>query len=174
MSNVRSKRAQRERFVRWAIPVASGLLAFAFAPQGEAVAGNGQCKPAFGVFMSNAVPPPACQSNVGICTLGHLFGSLGGSYEFTMNQLMPSGEAAVPFVNFFSGSSKITTKQGDILEGVDTGSLNGLPPGEQNSGKFSTMITITEGGSGHLFVRGTLDLATGSAAGVYTGRVCID
>lgn len=174
MSNVRSKRTQRGGFARWALPVVSGLLVLALAPQGDAQANNGQCKPVFGVFMSNAVPPPECQSAVGICTLGQLFGSLGGSYEFTMNQLMPAGEQSVPFVNFFSGDSLITTKKGKVLRGVDTGSLNGLPPGMQGSGKFSTMLTFTEGGSGHLFIRGTLDLETGSAAGVFNGTVCTE
>ncbi len=174
MFDVRNARTQWRRIAKAALPIASTLLVSTFLPERPALAKQGQCKPVFGVFMSNAVPPPACKSAVGICTLGHLFGSLGGSYEFTMNQLLASGEADVPFVNFFSGQSKVTTNQGDVLLGVDTGSLNALPPGSASSGKFSTMITFTEGGSGHLFVRGTLDFQTGGAAGVYNGRVCVD
>jgi hypothetical protein len=132
------------------------------------------CKAVHGKFSSSAVLPPDCTSPVGLCTAGQLSGSLNGAtYAFTMNNLTAVPEAEAQFVTFFSGISLVTTRSGQVVRGVDTGAMNLMPPGSMGSGKFSTLLSFTEGGSGYLHIRGTLDLVTGSARGDYRGELCL-
>jgi hypothetical protein len=131
------------------------------------------CRTVKGTWSSEAVPVPPCTSAVGICTNGELKGSLnGGSYDFTMNTLNAVPEPEAPFVAFFSGISLITTRHGHVFRGVDTGAMNVSPPGFFGSGKFSTLLSVVEGGTGYLQIRGTLNFATGSASGDYQGEIC--
>ena len=83
---------------------------------------------------------------------------------------MPEPEA--PFVAFFSGISSITTRDGHVFRGVDTGAMNVSPPGFFGSGKFTTLLSFVDGGTGYLQIRGTLDFVTGSASGDYQGEIC--
>jgi hypothetical protein len=134
--------------------------------------GNG-CRKVHGKFTSVPVAPPTCTSPVGLCTSGKLTGSLnGGTYAFTMNTLNTVPESEAQFVAFFSGISTVTTRSGRVIRGVDTGAMNLNPPGTIGSGKFSTLLSFTQGASGHLHIRGTLDLATGNASGDYKGEIC--
>jgi len=52
--------------------------------------------------------------------------------------------------------------------------MNLMPPGEEGSGEFSTLLSFIDGGSGFLHIRGTLDLATGNVVGDYQGEICPD
>lgn len=131
------------------------------------------CRTVRGKFTSVAVAPPACTSPVGLCTSGKLTGSLnGGTYAFTMNTLSAVPEPEAQFVSFFSGISTVTTRSGRVIRGVDTGAMNLNPPGTRGSGEFSTLLSFTQGGSGFLHIRGTLDLTTGNASGDYKGEIC--
>jgi len=89
-----------------------------------------------------------------------------------MNTLAPVPEPDAPFVAFFSGLSTVTTRRGHVIRGVDTGAMNVSPPGFQDSGKFTTLLSFVEGGTGHLQIRGTLDFVTGTAKGDYRGEIC--
>lgn len=131
------------------------------------------CIPAFGRFGAMSVPVPPCESAVGLCTAGELSGVLRGQYSLEVEQLMSTNDPRVPFVNFFTGTSVIDSRFGEFV-GVDTGSLNLSPPGETGSGRFSTLLTILEGGAGFIHIRGKLDLATGDVSGTYAGMVCWD
>ncbi|MCP4603493.1 MAG: hypothetical protein GY847_23745 [Proteobacteria bacterium] len=130
------------------------------------------CRPVRGIFVSESVLPPECQSPVGLCTKGKLYGSLWGDYEMTANQLLPTGEPAVPYVNFFTGTSTVNTLRGKTIIGVDTGSMNGLPPGTPGSGEFSTLLTFVEGGFGYLHIKGKIDFITGKTRGKFSGMLC--
>ncbi|MGH1346861.1 MAG: hypothetical protein ACRBN8_35160 [Nannocystales bacterium] len=131
------------------------------------------CIPAFGWFGAMSVPVPPCESDVGLCTAGELSGVLNGQYALEMDQLMSTNDPRVPFVNFFTGTSVIDSTYGEFV-GVDTGSMNLSPPGDTGSGRFSTLLTILEGGAGFIHIRGKLDLATGNVSGTYAGLVCWD
>jgi|GEM_PF-1351936 len=131
------------------------------------------CVPVFGWFNAASVPPPTCQSPVGVCTEGNLNGVLQGGYELTLEQLNDTGDPRVPFVGFFTGTSDISTQLGDFV-GVDTGALNLSGPGENGSGRLSTLLTIVEGGAGFIHIKGGLDFATGNVNGAYYGVVCWD
>jgi hypothetical protein len=110
-----------------------------------------------------------------MCTAGQLTGILHGSYGFTMAQAMPSGDPTIPGVTFYTGLSEMGTWMGDLV-GTDAGAIDLNPAG---TGKFSTLITITDGmgnlagATGYLQIRGTLDFATGGAKGDYVGQVCV-
>jgi hypothetical protein len=133
------------------------------------------CMSVSGPFSSVAVAPPACTSVVGFCTSGQLGGTLrGGTYEFTMNTMNTVPEAEAQFVSFFTGDSKVTTRSGRVIRGIDTGAMNLMPPGEEGSGKFSTLLSFIDGGAGFLHIRGSLDLTTGNAEGDYEGEICPD
>lgn len=131
------------------------------------------CRFVQGEWSSAPVLPPECTSPVGNCTLGQLGGTLsGGTYEFTMNTLQSVPEPEAGFVVFFTGISKITTRDGHVFRGVDTGALNVTPSGDVGSGEFSTLLSVVGGGQGYLHIRGTLDLATGEARGKFIGKLC--
>jgi hypothetical protein len=134
---------------------------------------HARCRTVHGRFTSVPVAPPACTSPVGLCTSGQLTGTLnGGTYAFTMNTLTTAPEPEAQFVSFFSGISTVTTRSGRVYRGVDTGAMNMNPPGTEGSGKFSTLLSFTDGGSGFLHIRGTLDFVTGNASGDYKGEIC--
>jgi hypothetical protein len=50
--------------------------------------------------------------------------------------------------------------------------MNLNPPGTNESGRFSTLLSFTDGGSGYLQIRGKLDLMTGNATGDFKGEIC--
>lgn len=131
------------------------------------------CVPVFGWFDATSIPPPTCESVVGVCTAGNLHGVLQGGYELTLEQLMDTGDPRVPFVGFFTGTSDLSTQLGDFV-GVDTGALNLSAPGQTGSGRLSTLLTIVEGGAGFIHIKGGLDFATGNVVGSYSGVVCWD
>jgi hypothetical protein len=91
-----------------------------------------------------------------------------------MAQIIAPKDDSIPTVSFFTGLSEMTTRRGMIL-GTDAGSIDLNPFG---FGKFTTLITITDGtgryqgASGYLQIRGTLDFATGGARGDYVGKIC--
>lgn len=133
------------------------------------------CRKVKGTWSSSAVPTPPCTSPIGICTDGRLRGSLaGGSYDFTMNSMTAVPEPDAPFVSFFSGTSFVTTRDGRVFRGIDTGAMNVSPPGFFGSGKFTTLLSFVEGATGYLQIRGTLDFVTGAASGDYQGEICPD
>jgi hypothetical protein len=102
-----------------------------------------------------------------------VWGGLHGTYFFTMQSLQPTGQPAVPTINFFTGASSITISGGTV-QGVDTGTID-LPPG---AGGFASLITFiggsgaAAGASGQIRLRGELDAASGITSGDYMGELC--
>jgi hypothetical protein len=128
-----------------------------------------QCKPVTGHFEAQVVPPPDCPAP--FCTAGRVWGGIQGDYSFAMTTIQPSG--AVPSIMFFTGQSAIALKNGDVLNGTDTGTLD-LGP----AGGFASLITFTggtgdfAGATGQIKLRGQLDQAAGTTAGDYVGTLC--
>jgi hypothetical protein len=94
-----------------------------------------------------------------------VWGGLQGNYAFAMTSLQPSG--AVPSISFFTGDSEVTLRNGDLVHGTDTGSID-LGP----DGGFASLITFSGGTSGQIRLRGQLDLAEGTTSGDYIGTIC--
>jgi hypothetical protein len=127
------------------------------------------CKPVVGHFEALVQPPQQCPAI--LCTAGRVWGGLQGTYQFTMTTLVNSG--AVPSVQFFTGDSEVTTKSGDLVNGIDTGSID-LGP----NGGFASLITFNGGSgayanaTGQIRLRGQLDMAEGTTTGDYIGTIC--
>jgi hypothetical protein len=137
------------------------LIAASLPP---AAAAEPACKPVVGHFEAFIVPPPDCSSPI-LCTAGRVWGGLQGNYAFAMTSLQPSG--AVPSISFFTGDSEVALKNGDLVHGTDTGSID-LGP----DGGFASLITFSGGTTGQIRLRGQLNLAEGTTSGDYIGTVC--
>lgn len=127
------------------------------------------CKPVVGSFEARIVPPPDCLAV--ICTEGRVWGGLQGTYQFTMPT--PPVYSGFGAVQFFTGTSDVTTRSGDHVFGVDTGTLDFGP-----DGGFASLITFTggtgalTGATGQIRLRGQLDPVEGTTSGDYLGRIC--
>ncbi len=130
------------------------------------------CKPVEGHFEAGLVSPPACQSPVGICTAGRVWGGIQGDYQFVMTQAIPSAPTGVPSIFFFTGKSTIALKSGDQLLGTDTGSIDFA------LGGFASLITFGGGtgamssATGQIRLRGELNAQAGTTSGDYVGTLC--
>ena len=131
------------------------------------------CFPVKGSFSSVILPPSRCTSPVNVCTEGVLKGSLHGTYNMFAKQMFSTGDPLLPFVNFFLSTSTIILSDNKaVIIGIDTGSINNDPNPSLSSGQFSSMLNITEGGDGYLFINGHMSTDTGKIEGTYTGIVC--
>lgn len=143
--------------------------------QGGQGNGDGGCRDVKGKFEAANLPPDQCSSPVGFCTEGVLSkGNFKADYSFVMSDSFTAGEPDAPGVNFFQGESLVTLPNNTVLVGVDTGAINLDPPGTLNSGRFSTLLTFTDGAAGHLWIRGTADLVNGTVSGSFDGVVCLE
>jgi hypothetical protein len=146
--------------------------ALALVSASAALAG---CKDREGDFTSILIPPPACTSPVGVCTLGTLTGEFPSSYNFTMDTLVPAGDPAHPDEFAYTGHSVITDAHGGVIFGSDSGVIfiNGPAPAP-----FVTTVEIVGGtrgykkASGNFVATGVLDFVTGDAVGTYTSTIC--
>jgi hypothetical protein len=152
-----------------------GVFATVIAVSAPAFA-EPQCKPVVGSFEAHIVTPAeGCQSPVGLCTAGRVWGGLQGAYAFTMTSAVPSQEPTAATVLFFTGHSVVTLKSGDVVLGTDTGAID-VPPGQ---GGFASLITFHDGGSGstasatgQIRLRGDFDPVAGTTSGDYLGTLC--
>ena len=128
------------------------------------------CRTFAGSF--TAVPPEQCASPVRICTHGTLTGGFPSTYDFVMDTLVPT---RIPGVFAYTGHSLITVPSGASLTGSDSGlmRLNG-----NGTASFVTVVRIVSGTgelagtTGGIVAPGTLNLATGSTIGTYSGALC--
>jgi len=134
-------------------------------------ADEGGCQEYFGTFTSVLVPPPGCQSPVGVCTFGQLIGDVEGEYEFTMDTLTCGVD---PDPCTYTGVSTVTTDKG-IIETLDTGVLSLVGPGPS---PFTTTAESVGGtrryrnASGVFVATGEVDFLNGAAFGDYSLQIC--
>ena len=127
-----------------------------------------QCHAFYGPFTSVIVPPPDCQSPVGLCTHGILTGELPATYDFTA--LTEEIDPHDPNLVRLTGMSVVTTSKG-VIHTDDTSTLNMV------TGDFVTKALvhdsdIRQAQSGGFIAAGTLDLITGQATGNYSAILC--
>jgi hypothetical protein len=150
--------------------VAFGLaLACAAVIAPRAVAADPSCKPVVGSFEAHIVPPPDCAAV--LCTAGRVWGGLQGTYAFAM-PTPPQPAGTVPTIFFFTGDSTVTLKNGQVVAGKDTGSLDFGP-----DGGFASLITFPDPANpgatlGQIRLRGQLDQVEGTTSGDYVGTFC--
>jgi len=128
------------------------------------------CKPVVGSFEAHVTSAPFGDCP-GFCTEGRVWGGLQGTYHFSMTGLQNS--VAVPSIFFFTGQSEVTVKNGDVVHGTDTGSLDFGP-----DAGFASLITFSGGtgahqnATGQIRLRGLLNQAEGITSGDYVGTIC--
>lgn len=133
---------------------------------GAALAAAGGCHTYAGDF--TAVAPTDCASPVGICTHGTLTGGFPSTYDFVADTLDPLTLA-------YTGHSTITTDEGALLFGSDSGQLAPTFPFSD----FVTTVQIVDGtrqyahATGGFVAPGTLNLLTGDTVGTYSATICL-
>jgi len=149
------------------IRITCAAFAILLASAGNALAAAGGCHSYSGDF--TAVAPADCASPFGLCTHGTLVGGFPSTYDFTVDTLDFATGA-------YTGHSTITTEQGAVIEGSDSGVL--VPNGD-GTADFVTTVQIVGGtrqyahATGSFVAPGTLDLATGNTVGTYSATVCL-
>src|SRR5215470_1280306 len=66
-----------------------------------------ECKPVRGHLDETLLPPPACTSPVGLCTIAQLFGRLTGEAHFTASAIIPTADSPTTGVVFVTGDSTV-------------------------------------------------------------------
>src|SRR3954449_2901353 len=150
------------------IPILVAVVVLSTMTQATTAAGQQNCKSVEGDFVAKAVQPPACPTG-SLCTAGQLSGGLKGKYEFHVTKApVDAGTPAPATVKFFVGQSTVTLKNGNVIVGIDTGTID-MPPG---AGGFASLITWTQGATGQIRLTGHFDAAAGTTSGEYEGTVC--
>jgi hypothetical protein len=136
------------------------------------------CRPVVGHFEATVVPPGEahCPPVSGVlCTSGRVWGGIQGTYQFGMTGASSSAAiGGVPTILFFTGRSTVFLNGGNVLRGIDTGSID-VPPGR---GGFASLITFDggtgdmHGATGQVGLRGDFDAAAGTTKGDYIGELC--
>ena len=132
----------------------------------------GGCQQYAGTFVSTLVPPPGCESPVGVCTHGELVGDIEGDYDFTMDTLSCGPGPGDPCT--YTGVSTVTTDKGTI-ETLDTGELFFIP-GDLTP--FTTTAAFVGGtrryknASGAFVATGEIAFSVGEGFGDYTLQIC--
>jgi hypothetical protein len=127
-----------------------------------------QCHAFYGPFTSVIVPPPDCQSPVGLCTHGILTGELPATYDFTA--LTERTDPNDPDNVILTGTSVVTTRKG-IIHTDDVSTLN-MVTGDFVTKALVHNSDIWQAQSGGFLAAGILDLTTGQATGNYSAILC--
>jgi hypothetical protein len=134
----------------------------------------GGCQDFSGNFTSTLVPPPTCQSPIGICTHGVLTGEVEGTYDFVVTELVCGTDPQNPGFCTYAGDSIVTTEKGSIIT-RDTGVMDQTNP---TAVPFVTTAEFVDGSrryrnaAGVFVANGQLNFETGEAVGTYTLLVC--
>ena len=144
---------------------------FVFALSVGVRADMGGCQEFSGDFTSTLIPPPTCQSPIGICTHGVLTGDVEGTYDFVMTDFVCDPD---PNLCTYAGDSVVTTGKGTIIT-RDTGVMNVTV---FTAASFVTTAEFIEGtrryknATGVFVATGELNFITGEAVGTYSLQVC--
>jgi hypothetical protein len=99
-------------------------------------------------------------------TVGTLRGGIHADFKFRDFTPVPSG--VLDDVQFYTGTSTYTLRDGSIVKGINTGVFDGST-GEVT--EFTT-FTIKDKIVGRIIVSGVFDLAAGVGKSRYRGHVC--
>jgi len=102
-------------------------------------------------------------------TVGTLRGGIHADFEF--RDFTPVPSIVLDDVQFYTGTSTYTLRDGSIVKGINTGVFDGST-GEVT--EFTTFIAKNniEGNFGRIIVSGVFDLAAGVGKSRYRGHVC--
>jgi hypothetical protein len=144
------------------------LILFVFAVSARAGNDEAHCRAFYGPFSSVIVPPPDCQSPVGLCTHGTLVGELSATYDFTA--LTERTDPNDPNVMLLTGMSIVTTANG-VIHTDDVSTIN-FATGDFVTKALVHDSDIGQAQTGGFIAAGVLDLTTGEASGTYSAILC--
>lgn len=150
-----------------AVVVAASMLLVAGYTGGLALAGRSSVS---GRFSSVVVPPPTCNSPVGLCTEGTLTGGLKGTFSFRGTSVIQTVDTPSTTVVLYTGDLTVRTKDGELMC-KDAGALRTIA-----EGAVSSVCTIVTGTGAYSGVTGTLQFvgnfsSTIGGVGDYTGSL---
>jgi hypothetical protein len=102
-------------------------------------------------------------------TVGTLRGGIHADFKF--RDFTPIPSEVLPTVQFYTGTSEYTLRNGSIVSGINTGVFDGF------TGEVTEFTTFTakdgiDGEFGRIIVSGTFDLSAGVGKSRYRGHVC--
>ena len=157
----------------------SAIAVFGTVTDATAHDDDDDCRAPHGNWTSYAVAPPACDSPVGICTMGTLTGGLPSTYYFVMDTLAWAGDYTNPGLFVYTGHSVVTDSHGHKFFGSDSGQMQ-MNPDPTGPSAFVTTVHIVGGTANHkhatgqIVAPGQIVFATGQAVGTYTSSICND
>jgi hypothetical protein len=145
-----------------------GVLFLSIAPARADDDDKTQCQAFYGPFTSVVVPPPDCESPVGLCTHGTLVGEFPASYDFTA--VTQEVDPDDPNIVTLTGTSIVTTATG-VIHTDDVSVINFA------TGDFVTKALVHKSNirgekAGGFIAAGNLDFTTGQATGNYSAVLC--
>jgi hypothetical protein len=143
------------------------MTAIALATMGTTVAATPECKTVHGRLDSVAADLDGNPDTLE--TVGTLRGGIQADFEFSGFTPAPSG--VLPTVQFYTGTSKYTLRDGSVVSGINTGVFDGF------TGEVTEFTTFTakdgiDGEFGRIIVSGVFDLSAGVGKSRYRGHVC--
>ncbi len=127
-----------------------------------------QCNAFYGPFTSVVVPPPDCESPVGLCTHGTLVGEFPATYDFTA--LTQAVDPDDPNIVTLTGKSVVTSASGVIH--TDDVSVINFATGDFVTKAIVHRTKIRDAKTGGFIAAGNLDFTTGQATGNYSAILC--
>jgi len=143
------------------------LTGIAFATAGSTITTKPHCKDVHGRLDSVAAD---LDNNANTLeTAGTLRGGIHADFKFYDFTPLPS--EVLPTVQFYTGTSEYTLRNGSVLSGINTGVFDGFT-GEVTEFTTFTAKNGTKGEFGRIIVSGTFDLSAGVGKSRYRGHVC--
>lgn len=143
------------------------MTAIALTTMGSHVSAKPQCRDVHGRLDSVAADLDNNENTLE--TVGTLRGGIKADFEFS--GFIPAPSGVLPTVQFYTGTSTYTLRDGSIVKGINTGVFDGST-GELT--EFTTFIAKDniDGNFGRIIVSGVFDLAAGVGKSRYRGHVC--
>lgn len=106
-------------------------------------------------------------------TAGTFIGGIQATFEFDNFLPISAGNANIPSVSFYLGDIDLILKDGTVIRGIDSGTLDFA------TGELTELTTFIEkdgvaGDFGRIVVSGIFDLSTGTGDSDYHGVVCFN
>jgi hypothetical protein len=143
------------------------MTAIALTTMGSHVSAKPQCRDVHGRL--DSVAADLDDNPDTLETVGTLRGGIHADFKFRNFTPIPS--EVLPTVQFYTGTSEYTLRDGSIVSGINTGVFDGF------TGEVTEFTTFTakdgiDGEFGRIIVSGIFDLSAGVGKSRYRGHVC--
>jgi hypothetical protein len=154
-------------FTRLLLITVCVMTAIALTTMGSTVVATPECKNVHGRLDSVAADLDNNENTLE--TVGTLRGGIHADFKF--RDFTPIPSEVLPTVQFYTGTSEYTLRNGSIVSGINTGVFDGF------TGEVTEFTTFTakdgiDGEFGRIIVSGTFDLSAGVGKSRYRGHIC--